>query len=171
MKIIKSVLKHYLLFQGTVLIEGLIIDFMPQCGLHLILAQHRYLWKFLFDVVNKRSQENLLSEGLKKIGCSYLAFQLDCYFKSKKKHYDGTENLRMIGNDFKILEANIDTFLTVFVENQSVSWQSQKSQKLRHILQLYNAWADLAQHIFHFNYYNFIVISNKDVCTVHHNPD
>ncbi|XP_065653654.1 uncharacterized protein LOC136080653 isoform X1 [Hydra vulgaris] len=73
----------------------------------------------------------------------------------KKKHYDGTENLRMIGNDCKILEANIDTFLTVFVENKGVSWQSQKSLKLRHILQLYNAWADLAQ----------------DIRSVHHDPD
>ena len=66
----------------------------------------------------------------------------------------------MIGNDCKILEANIDTFLTIFVENEGVSWQSQKSLKLRHILQLYNAWADLAQYIFLFYYFNFIVISN-----------
>ena len=54
---------------------------MPPCGLHLILAHHRYLWKFLYDVINKRQQDDMLSVSLKKIGCGYLGFQLEQYFK------------------------------------------------------------------------------------------
>ena len=68
-------------FQAPVMFDGLIIKLLPPCGLHLILANHRYIWKFLHSVISKRSQENLIPTALRKIGCSYLAFQLDCYFK------------------------------------------------------------------------------------------
>ena len=125
----------------------MITEFIAPCGLHLILANHRYLWKFLFDIISKRNQESLLTVALRKIGCFYLSFQLDCYMKSKKKYYDGSESLKMIGNDCKLLEDNIDVFLNVFVDDRQDTWESEKSQKLRHVLQLYKAFRDLASDI------------------------
>ena len=56
------------------LFSGLNILTMPPCGLHMILAHHRYLWSFLSDVIQRRNQGNLISTGFKKIGCTYLAF-------------------------------------------------------------------------------------------------
>ena len=84
---------------GKLLFDAMITEFIAPCGLHLILANHRYLWKFLFDIISKRNQESLLTVALRKIGCFYLSFQLDCYMKSKKKYYDGSESLKMLGND------------------------------------------------------------------------
>ena len=66
------------------LFSGFDILTMPPCGLHMILAHHRYLWSFLSDVIQRRNQGNLISTGSKKIGCTYLAFQFDAYLKSKK---------------------------------------------------------------------------------------
>ena len=66
-------------------------------------------------------------------------------FFSKKKAYDGSETLKMIGNDCKILENNIDSFLDVFVKKRNDSWKSEKSQKIRQVLQLYKSFADLAR--------------------------
>ena len=63
------------------MLKGVIMELVPPCGLHLILAHHRYLWKFLHDIVSKRKQEELIPKPLRKIGCTYLAFQLDSYFK------------------------------------------------------------------------------------------
>ena len=54
------------------------------------------------------------------------------------------KTLKMIGNDCKILESNIDTFLIVFVEEKGDTWHSEKSQKLGQILNLYKSFADLA---------------------------
>ena len=68
-------------FQTTLLFDATILEFIPPCGLHLILAHHRYMWKFLHSIISKRSQEELFPVALRKIGCSYLAFQLDSYFK------------------------------------------------------------------------------------------
>jgi len=31
--------------------------------------------------ISKRGQEHLVPVALRKIGCTYMAFQLDCYFK------------------------------------------------------------------------------------------
>ena len=53
----------------------------------------------------------------------------------------------MIGNDCKILEENIDTFLDVFVTAKNDKWESEKSGKIRHVLQLYKAFADLARYV------------------------
>jgi len=61
--------------------EGTIIELTPPCGLHLILAHHRYICKFLRETISKRSQEDLIPVALRKIGCNYLAFKLDSYFK------------------------------------------------------------------------------------------
>ena len=133
---------------GKLLFDAIIIDFVAPCGLHLILANHRYLWQFMFDIISKRKQESLFTVALRKVGCFYLSFRLDCYIKSKKKHYDGSESLKMIGNDCKLLEENIDVFLDVFVTDRGDSWESEKSQKIRHnILQLYKAFKDLAEDI------------------------
>lgn len=54
---------------------------MPPCGLHLILAHHRYLYKFMYDVINKRNMDERIPEALRKIGCGYLAYQIEQYFK------------------------------------------------------------------------------------------
>ena len=66
---------------------------------------------------------------------------------SKKKAYDGSETLKMVGNDCKILESNIDSFLDTFVTEKNDCWESEKSQKIRQILKLYKAFADLARYV------------------------
>ena len=53
----------------------------------------------------------------------------------------------MIGNDCKILENNIDTFLDVFVKDRNESWESEKTLKLKKILKLYKEFKDLTQDI------------------------
>ncbi|XP_066917770.1 uncharacterized protein [Clytia hemisphaerica] len=132
---------------APVLFEGVVIELIPPCGLHLILAHHRYLWKFMHDIISKRNQESLIPVALRKIGCTYIAFQIESYFKSKKKHYDGSEKLKMIGNDCKLLESNIDTFLNEFVEDKGDDWNSPRSRKLLQVLRLYKRFADLAVDI------------------------
>uniref|UniRef100_A0A7M6DRA3 Uncharacterized protein n=1 Tax=Clytia hemisphaerica TaxID=252671 RepID=A0A7M6DRA3_9CNID len=104
---------------APVMLKFIILELLPPCGLHLILAHHRYLWKSLYEIVSKRKQEHVIPVALKKIGCNYLAFQLKCYHTSKKKHYDGSEPLKMIGNDCKLLEDNMDVFLTEFVNERN----------------------------------------------------
>ena len=68
-------------FQAPPIFSALVIDLMPPCGLHLILAVHRYLWKFLYDIINKRGQDNIISNALRHISLDYLAYQIDSYFK------------------------------------------------------------------------------------------
>ncbi|XP_066933511.1 uncharacterized protein [Clytia hemisphaerica] len=99
----------------TNLFKGFTTELMPPCGLHLILANHRYIGKFLFDVVSKRKMEHLIPSVLRKIGCGYLAYQLEQYHKSNKKQYDGSDKLKMIGNDCKLLEENVDALLDTFI--------------------------------------------------------
>ena len=50
---------------------GLIIETMCPCGLHCIyiLAHHRYLWKYIVSVIDKRKQEKLIPEALRTISC------------------------------------------------------------------------------------------------------
>jgi len=132
----------------TNLFVGCIIELMPPCGLHMILANHRYLWKFLYDIVNKREMDSLIRSALRKIGCGYLAYQLEQYHKSKKKCYDGSSTLKMIGNDCKMIESNIDVFLDTFIsKDKGETWESPSSAKLRQLLQLYKLFADLARDI------------------------
>ena len=54
----------------------------------MILANHRYLWHFMYDVINKRKMDHLIPAGLKKIGCGYLSYQLEQYYKryTQNKH-------------------------------------------------------------------------------------
>ena len=71
------------------LFSAYVIELNPPCGLHLILAHHRYIWRFMYNVAKARNMQHLLAEGLRKIGCSYLGYQLDryedrwvfCYYK------------------------------------------------------------------------------------------
>ena len=51
------------------------------CGLHLILAIHRSLWKMLYDIVSKRGQETQLPAAIRDIHCGYLAYQIEAYYK------------------------------------------------------------------------------------------
>ena len=67
--------------QAPVMFQSFITPLLAPCGLHMILANHRYLWKMTYDVINKRGQDELISAALKKIGAGYLAFQLESYFK------------------------------------------------------------------------------------------
>jgi len=64
-----------------------------------------------------------------------------------KKRYDGSDNLKMIGNDCKLLEENVDALLDTFIRsNQGETWNSESATKLRQILALYKAFADLARY-------------------------
>ena len=68
-------------FQTTNLFKGFVTSLMPPCGLHLILAHHRYLYKFMHDIVVKRGMDSMIPEALRKIGCGFLGYQVDQYFK------------------------------------------------------------------------------------------
>ena len=127
---------------------GFVIDTMGPCGLHLILALHRYLWKYMFSVIDKRKQEKLIPDALRAISCGYLAYQYDSYFKCKGKQYDGSTSLKMIGNDCKLIEINIKKFLTVFIQkDKQEEWQSKSFEKLRQVHTLYELFSDLAKDI------------------------
>ena len=125
---------------------GLVIETMAPCGLHCILAHHRYLWKYMFHLINKRGQENLIPDGLRAISCDYLAYQYESYFKSKGKQYDGSSTLRMIGNDCKLIELNIKKFLSVFIK-AGENWSSMSFQKMRQVNTLYKLFSDLTRDI------------------------
>jgi len=83
------------------------------CALHTILAIHRQMWKVVDHVVTSRNQCHLLTAALRSAGCDYMAFQVECYFASKNKVYDGSDTLRMTGEDCRMLEQNIDKFVQV----------------------------------------------------------
>lgn len=63
------------------MLRNFVIDTLLPCSLHCILAHHRYLWKFLFNVISNRGQEPEIPAGLRHIGCDYLAFQYESYLK------------------------------------------------------------------------------------------
>ena len=54
---------------------------MMPCALHLILAIHRYMWKFVTDVIINREQEDLIPDALISIKCNYFAYQYTSYLK------------------------------------------------------------------------------------------
>ena len=89
------------------------------CALCTILSLHRQLWKFVDHITPVRKQSDLLGAALRAARCHYMAFQMDCYFQSKNKYYDGNEKLRMTGEDCRLLEININKFVqvTVVVKN------------------------------------------------------
>ena len=99
-------------------------------------------------MVNKRNQENLIPEALRAIGCTYLAYQSESYFKCKGKNYDGSSSLKMIGNDCKLIELNMKKFLTTFIKADSKEiWNSKSFEKLRQVNKLYRLFGDLARDI------------------------
>lgn len=100
----------------------------------------------MHDIVVKRGMELHFLDALRKIGCGFLGYQVDQYFKSKKKTYDGSETLKMIGNDCKIMEDNIDTFLYQFLKPVE-AWESESCLKLRQVLDFYKVFKDLALDI------------------------
>ena len=62
------------------LFSSYILELSPPCGLHLILAHHRYIWNFVAKIAAAKKKEAQLAEGLRKIGCTYMAYQLDRYY-------------------------------------------------------------------------------------------
>ena len=61
------------------LFSGFVLELSPPCALHCILAHHRYIWSYLSDIAKSRKMTDKLSDGLRKIGCTYLAYQMDRY--------------------------------------------------------------------------------------------
>ena len=127
------------------LFSALVQETMPPCGLHLVLAIHRIFWKVIHSVTKARSQEELVVPALRRIGCNYLAFQLKSYLQSKGKYYDGSSTMRMTGNDCKRLEAGATTFLSTFlVSRRAETFASPSADKLKHIHDLLQDFADIA---------------------------
>ena len=92
---------------GCPLLKCLRSETTAPCGLHLHLAMHCCLWKQISVIVKHRDQEDLLPVALRKIGCTYLAYQVSQYFATKKKSYDGSTTLKMTGADcIKLEEQN-----------------------------------------------------------------
>ena len=129
------------------LFDGFEIKYlMPPCGLHLILAHHRYLWSYVIHVILMRKQEELVFSAFKAIDCNYLAYQLKCYYNAKSKYYDGSDTLKMIGEDCKQMERNIEKFISVFLRKEETI-NCSSAATLRRIITLYHMFADIAQDI------------------------
>ena len=65
---------------------------------------------------------------------------------SKKKHYDGTTKLKMIGQDCKQFEVNIEKFVCCFLKDGE-SLDSKSFGKMRQVITLYRMFRDLAEDI------------------------
>ena len=63
---------------------------------------------------------------------------------SKDKRYDGSDTLKMIGNDCHLFEDNIEKFLVCFVKDNE-EWSSLSCLKLRQVCCIYKAFGDLAR--------------------------
>lgn len=53
------------------------------CGLHLILAVHRQLWRFVHHVLTDKQEgerESMIPTALRIAGCDYMAFQMESYY-------------------------------------------------------------------------------------------
>ena len=150
------------------------IELLPPCGLHLILAHHRYLWEFLQSVIIRRNQQNLIPVAFKRIDCSYLSLQYRSFLESKKKHFDGNQKLKMIGDDCKKMEVQIDKFLSVFIlEGDTI--ESKSCEYLKHVLRLYKMFQDIALEGYqHFRresrdfFYFLEMYHEMSMCNVNH---
>ena len=58
--------------------------------------------------------------------------------------YDGSEKLKMIGNDCLLIEKNCDVLLNELLKTDE-TWDSPNADKLKKCLQVYRNFADLAQ--------------------------
>ena len=78
---------------------------------------------------------------------SVLVVRFNIFFIcSKKKYYDGSSTLKMIGQDCKQFEMNIEKFVHFFLkENEGVNDKS--FAKMRQTMTLYRLFRDLAQDI------------------------
>ena len=65
--------------QAPPLLNSIVMECVCPCALHAILAHHRYLWKFLADILAARGQEDLIAAALHEIGAYYFAFQYASY--------------------------------------------------------------------------------------------
>ena len=74
---------------------------MHPCGLHIILAHHRYSWNAVMEPIVNKNQTGLIFEAFGIIKCGYLSTQMERYYNKKSKFYDGNESLKMIGDDCK----------------------------------------------------------------------
>ena len=74
-------IKSYSNFQAKPLLGFIGLLLIVPCGLHLILARHRYLWNYMFDLITDRKQEDKIPQALPHIGCHFLALQVESYFK------------------------------------------------------------------------------------------
>ena len=128
---------------GPPLLKAVDVFLIPFCGLHMILAMHRYLWSYLSDLIERRKQSNIIVNAFTDIGCTYLAFQHACYLKAKNKCYDGSTTLKMIGADCKLLENNIDKFISHFLRDKE-TFSDISFERLHHAVALYHSFRDIA---------------------------
>ena len=107
---------------APVLLRCLLQKTIPPCSLHLILSVHRVFWKIIHSFTKLRQQEHLIIiPALRQMGCQYMVFQLESYFKTKGKLYDGSATLRLTGNDCRTLEENIQSFCQTFLDAPTVN--------------------------------------------------
>ena len=71
-------------------------------------------------------------------------FSEDMIFFSKKKLYDGSDTLKMIGNDCLTLESNASALLE-HILNDGETFDHAKSKDIRHCALIYKLFADVAR--------------------------
>ena len=101
--------------------------------------------------------------------CSQLrnVYHFLLYLFSKKKYYDGSSTLKIIGNDCKLLEENIDVFLDTFRDkDKGESWESPSMNKLKQVLLVYKQFRDLASYILYNTLFFFcpIIVIQMSIC-------
>ena len=67
-------------------------------------------------------------------------------FSSKKKYYDGSSTLKMIGRDCKQFESNIEKFVMIFLK-EGENLEHKSFHEMRTVVTLYRMFRDLAQDI------------------------
>ena len=128
------------------LIKCVSMKLVLPCGLHLVLAHHRYLWCFAAEIIERRGQSGKIASSLREIGCHFLALQHESYLKSKNKYYDGSPTLKMVGRDCQIIEQNVDKlFQSFLLPEECIADRS--FEGLRHAINLYRLFYDLAQDV------------------------
>ena len=65
---------------------------------------------------------------------------------SKKKYYDGSSTLKMVGSDCKLFESNIDKFVRVFLKDGE-DFHDNSFEKMRQVITLYHKFKELAVDI------------------------
>jgi len=122
---------------APLLFSSLIQETVPPCSLHLILAIHRQFWKIIHSFAKSRKQEEVVVPALRKIGCNYMAFQMESYNMTKGKEYDGSANLRLTGNDCKRLEDSVDRFCEFFLRTYVDDESRTKVELFSELVQLW----------------------------------